>query len=101
MKNIIISIAVALLIGIIFGGVAGYKMKSGSDEKKAMEYFVAGKGYFDAQQYPQASEMFNRSIGIKPEVESAHILLSSAYQKMGYADMAGKELEAGGVRTAQ
>ena len=66
-----------------------------------MSSFVEGKKYFDNQKYPEAAEMFNRTIGMKPDMDSAHVMLSNAYQKMGLVDMAAKELEAGGVKTGR
>jgi len=101
MKQMVIAIAISLAVGLLLGGFTGYKMKSGSDDKASIASFVEGKKYFDAQKYPEAAEMFNRSIGMKPEMDSAHVMLSSAYQKMGLADMANKELEAGGVNTGR
>ena len=101
MKRVLIAIVVSLAVGFLLGGFTGYKVKSGSVDKRAMASFVEGKKYFDAQKYPEAAEMFNRSIGLNPDMDSAHVMLSSAYQKMGLAELAKKELEAGGVKTSQ
>jgi len=101
MKRVLVTIAISLVVGFLLGGFAVYKVKAGSDNKRAMAFFVEGKKYFDAQKYPEAAEMFNRSIGLKPEMDSAHVMLASAYQKMGLAELANKELEAGGVKTGR
>ena len=101
MKRILIIITVSLTVGLLLGGFTVYKAKSGSDNKRAMASFAEGKKNFDAQRYPEAAEMFNRSIGLKPDMDSAHVMLSSAYQKMGLVELANKELEAGGVKNGK
>ena len=96
MKKFIIIIVVSLLIGFILGGYTGYRFKSNSDDKKAFNYFAEGRQYFDAQNYPLASEYFNRSIGLNPSLDSAHAMLSNSYDKMGLSDLAKKESGASG-----
>lgn len=91
MKKFLIIFAISLVIGFILGGYTGYRFKSNSDDKKAFNYFAGGRQYFDGQKYPEAAESFNRSIGLNPGLDSAHIMLSNAYGKMGLSDLAKKE----------
>jgi tetratricopeptide (TPR) repeat protein len=93
MKSFFIVIAISLAIGFILGGYIGYTFKSHSDDKQAFNYFAEGRQYFDAQKYPEAAESFNRSIGLNPNLDSAHIMLSNAYDKMGLSELAKKERE--------
>ena len=95
MKKFLIVIAISLTIGFILGGYTVYRFKSNSDDKKAFNYFAEGRQYFDAQNYPLAAEYFNRSIGLNPNLDSAHIMLSNSYGKMGLSDLAKKELGPG------
>ena len=97
MKNIAIAVLVCLVIGFVSGFILGYKYVRSRDSKQAMEYFVSGKNFYDARQYSEAAEMLNRSIGLDPGRDSAHIMLSSTYKNMGLADLAQKELAAGGL----
>ena len=91
MKKFFIVIIVSLVIGFILCGYTGFRFKSNSDDKKAFNYFAQGRQYFDAQKYPEAVESFNRSIGLNPNLDSAHTMLSNAYGKMGLSDLAKKE----------
>lgn len=97
MKNTLIMLSACLVIGIVAGFIAGYKLRGSSDARLAAKYFTDGRQYFDQKKYPNAAEMLNRSIGLDPDLDSAHLLLSSAYRNLGFNELAEEELQASGA----
>jgi lipoprotein NlpI len=97
MKKTAIALLIFLVVGFVAGFVLGYKYVRSRDAKQALGYFVTGKTFFDNKEYPAAAEALNRSIGLDPGRDSAHIMLSSAYKYMGLDELANKELAAGGL----
>ena len=81
-KKILIVAAVCLVVGFALGMYSGYKMRASGDSKRSAEYFASGKGFYDRRMYPEAAEMFNRSLGLSPDTESTRLLLSSSYRFM-------------------
>ena len=82
LKKILITAVVCLVAGFALGMYSGYRMRASDDAKRSAQYFTAGKEYYDKGMYPEAAEMFNRSLGLEPDTESTRLLLSSSYRFM-------------------
>lgn len=92
-KKILITAAVCLIAGFALGMYSGYKMCASGDAKQSAQYFAAGKEFYDKRMYPEAAEMFNRSLGLAPETESTRLLLSSSYRFMNLTALSNREKE--------
>jgi tetratricopeptide (TPR) repeat protein len=95
MKAFVIML-VFVVIGALAGAYAGYSYRDSRDKKLAMEYFVSASRLYNKQQFPEAAQDFNRSIGLDANFTPAHLLLSDTYKKMGLDSLAQTELAAGG-----
>ena len=90
-KKILIVAAVCLVVGFALGMYSGYKIRASGDSKRSAEFFASGKGFYDRGLYPEAAEMFNRSLALAPDAESTRLLLSSSYRFMNLTALSNRD----------
>lgn len=88
---VLICLIIGIIIGINWGIFIEHHTCKNNDLKRAWTYFFIGKKFYEKKQYPEAAEMFNRSIVLYPNLPFSHSFLFHTYWNLGYKKLMARE----------
>ena len=88
-----IFIVSTFLIGLLLGGLGGYKYSDITMKGMSMGYLFRGHDNFENEDYIAAIANFNRAIAMNPNSFLAHLSLADTYFILNNVELALEEYE--------